>query len=437
MTINYKAKYVVSNSQTVLKDKVIQIQEGKISDVIDEKDLEKGSQIEDLGNVAIVPGFVNAHSHVGLVSVKGLGHSQASALYDVMWGIEPHLTEDDVYKLSCLGILDCLSSGTTSINDHYFFSEGVAKACLDTGIRGFIGHTVMTEYGPWTGEDQLIMAESFVKNFIKSNDLIHPVMAPHATDTTNPETILKMKNFAEDNNIPIHIHLSQTKVEFDYIKENFGVSPIKHAQEIGLLGNNLIAAHCNVVEEGDLDLLASSNTYPIFCPSTHALGGKLLDTNNLLSNNANWGIGTDCSGGNDDYDMIEETRTALLLNNSKGLETKLTPKNVFEIATKQNFEKLTLQNDIYNMESGSYADFITINLDSEKIQPIHDLINNIVLSSSSKEVKDVVINGKEVIRNYEFIDLDKEKIIYEANQVLDKLLIKSNFKERIEKGEFS
>ena len=157
----------------------------------------------------------------------------------------------------------------------------------------------------------------------------------------------------------------------------------------------------------------------------------------MLSNNANWGIGTDCSGGNDDYDMIEETRTALLLNNSKGLETKLTPKNVFEIATKQNFEKLTLQNDIYNMESGSYADFITINLDSEKIQPIHDLINNIVLSSSSKEVKDVVINGKEVIRNYEFIDLDKEKIIYEANQVLDKLLIKSNFKERIEKGEFS
>ena len=90
MTINYKAKYVVSNSQTVLKDKVIQIQEGKISGVIDEKDLERGSQIEDLGNVAIVPGFVNAHSHVGLVSVKGLGHSQARALYDVMWGIEPH-----------------------------------------------------------------------------------------------------------------------------------------------------------------------------------------------------------------------------------------------------------------------------------------------------------------------------------------------------------
>ena len=304
MTINYKAKYVVSNSQTVLKDKVIQIQEGKISGVIDEKDLERGSQIEDLGNVAIVPGFVNAHSHVGLVSVKGLGHSQASALYDVMWGIEPHLTEDDVYKLSCLGILDCLSSGTTSINDHYFFSEGVAKACLDTGIRGFIGHTVMTEYGPWVGEEQLIMAESFVKNFIKSNDLIHPVIAPHATDTTNPKTILRMKKLAEENNLPIHMHLSQTKVEFDYIKENFGLSPIKHAQEIGLLGSNLIAAHCNVVEEGDLELLASSDTYPIFCPSTHALGGKLLDTNNLLSNNAKWGIGTDCSGGNDDYDMI-------------------------------------------------------------------------------------------------------------------------------------
>ncbi len=85
MIINYKAKYIVSNSQTVLKDKVIQIQEGKISRVVEEKDLPEKSHIEDLGNVAIVPGFVNAHSHVGLVSVKGLGHSNASALYDVMW----------------------------------------------------------------------------------------------------------------------------------------------------------------------------------------------------------------------------------------------------------------------------------------------------------------------------------------------------------------
>ena len=127
----------------------------------------------------------------------------------------------------------------------------------------------------------------------------------------------------------------------------------------------------------------------------------------------------------------------MLRNNSKGLENKITHKDVFDMATKQNFERLALQNNIYNMENGSYADFITINLDSEKIQPIHDLINNIVLSSSSKEVKDVVVNGKEVIRDYEFIDLDKEKIIFEANQVLEKLLIKSNFKERIEKGEFS
>ena len=135
--------------------------------------------------------------------------------------------------------------------------------------------------------------------------------------------------------------------------------------------------------------------------------------------------------------MIEETRIALLLNNSKGLETKLTPKDVFNIATKQNFERLTMEKNNYDMDKGSYADFITINLDSEKIQPIHDLVNNVVLSSSSKEVKDVVINGKEVMRNYEFIDLDKEKIIFEANEVLEKLLIKSNFKERIEKGEFS
>ena len=162
MQKNYKAKYVIQNSETILENFFIEITDNIITNLTNEA--VNDSEVIDLGNVAIMPGFVNAHTHVGLVSVKGLGHSTASALYDVMWGIEPHLNEDDVIKLSKLGILDCLSSGTTSINDHYFFSEGVATAAIEMGIRGFIGHTVMTEYGPWLGDEQISMAESFIKN---------------------------------------------------------------------------------------------------------------------------------------------------------------------------------------------------------------------------------------------------------------------------------
>jgi len=431
---NYKAKYVIQNSETILENFFIEITDNIITNLTNEA--VNDSEVIDLGNVAIMPGFVNAHTHVGLVSVKGLGHSTASALYDVMWGIEPHLNEDDVIKLSKLGILDCLSSGTTSINDHYFFSEGVATAAIEMGIRGFIGHTVMTEYGPWLGDEQISMAESFIKNFIHE-PLIHPTLAPHATDTTNPKILMYLKDIAESNNLPIHIHLSQTKIEYDYTMKNFGLSPIKHAKKIGFLDKNVIAAHCNVVEDGDIDILVQSGAYPIFCPSTHALGGKLMDTNKIINLDGVWGIGTDCSGGNDDYDMIEESRIALYINNSKNLDTKMSPKQIFDISTNQNFQKLNLNSDMSPMEVGSYADFISIDLSNEKMQPIHDLVNNVVLSASAREVNDVIIDGKEIIRDKEFLNADKYKIINEANEVLDRLLIKSNFRERIKDGEFS
>ena len=156
MLKSYKAKYIIQNSRTILEDHYLEITDNKITNLTDK--VSNDTEVIDLGNVALMGGFVNSHTHVGLVSVKGLGHGDASALYDVMWGIEPHLNQDDVTKLSKLGILDCLSSGTTTINDHYFFSEGVAQASIEMGIRGFIGHTVMTEYGPWVGSEQIKMA---------------------------------------------------------------------------------------------------------------------------------------------------------------------------------------------------------------------------------------------------------------------------------------
>ena len=139
-------------------------------------------------------------------------------------------------------------------------------------IRGFIGHTVMTEYGPWIGEKEIYSAKELVRNSTSYSEIIHPVIAPHATDTVDPKTLIELKEFADSNDVPIHIHLSQTQREFDYIKEKYGLSPIKHAEKIGLLDKNLIAAHCNYVEKGDLEILANANIYPVFCPTTHGVG---------------------------------------------------------------------------------------------------------------------------------------------------------------------
>ena len=434
----YSAKYIVENSKTIHKNSVLIINEGFVVDIISLETFteKKSKNFTELGDVIISPGFTNAHSHVALNSVKGLGYGNASALYDVMWGIEPALDEELVYKLSLLGMMDAISSGTTSINDHYFFADSVARACETIGIRGFIGHTIMTEYGPWTGEEQITLAKSFNKNWANSKT-VHPVVAPHETSTVSPEVLKELNSYARENNLLTHIHLAQTQKEMDFIKANYNTSPIKHAFNLQILNEQVIAAHCNVVEDGDLELLAESGAFPIFCPTTHGIGGKPMNTNYLSKLNVDWGIGTDCSGGNDDYDMFEEMRTALVLNNSVAKDNFIKPKDIFRKASEENISRISGGVFSGTLSKNQKADFITISTNTARMQPLHDVINNIVMCASSKEVKDVYIDGECIVKDSKFQNIDEEIILEEGTNAINTLFTKTGFDKKILDGDFS
>ena len=434
----YSAKYIVENSKTIHKNSVLIINEGFVVDIISLETFteKKSKNFTELGDVIISPGFTNAHSHVALNSVKGLGYGNASALYDVMWGIEPALDEELVYKLSLLGMMDAISSGTTSINDHYFFAESVARACETIGIRGFIGHTIMTEYGPWTGEEQITLAKSFNKNWANSKT-VHPVVAPHETSTVSPKVLKELNSYARENNLLTHIHLAQTQKEMDFIRANYNTSPIKHAYNLQILNEQVIAAHCNVVEDGDLDLLAESGAFPIFCPTTHGIGGKPMNTNYLSKLNVDWGIGTDCSGGNDDYDMFEEMRTALVLNNSVAQDNFIKPKDIFRKSSEENISRISGGVFSGTLSKNQKADFITISTNTPRMQPLHDVINNIVMCASSKEVKDVYIDGECIVKDSKFQNIDEEIILEEGTNAINTLFTKTGFDKKILDGDFS
>lgn len=434
----FLAKYIVEDVKTIHEDSVLVIENTNIKKIIKKSQLKPAEleKIEDLGEVILMPGLTNAHSHVALNSVKGLGYGKASALYDVMWGVEPSLDEISVYKLSLLGIIDAVRSGTTSINDHYFFADSVAKAASQIGVRGFLGHTVMTEYGPWTGQEEIKKAKKFIDDW-KSSKIIHPVIAPHETSTVSPKVLVELHEFATDSDIPMHIHLAQTIKEMDYIKEKYKTSPIKHAASLGILDKRVIAAHCKVVESGDLEILAESDCFPILCPTTHGLSGKPMDTNFLTENNVEWGIGTDCSGGNDDYDMLEEMRAAILINNTHSRGNLITPKKVFDISTRLNITRLSLNKMNGTLTKGQPADFISVKINNSRMQPLHDVVNNLVMCASSREVKDVFINGKEVLRNDEIVAIDEEKAVFEGTVAINKIFKDAGFSGRIKSGEFA
>ena len=434
----FSAKYIVENSKKIHTDSVLVTNDDLVIDIISLETIneKKSENFNELGDVIISPGFTNAHSHVALNSVKGLGYGNASALYDVMWGIEPALDEEIVYKLSLLGMMDAISSGTTTINDHYFFAESVARACETIGIRGFIGHTIMTEYGPWTGEEQITLAKSFNQNWLNSKT-VHPVVAPHETSTVSPKVLKELNSYARENNLPTHIHLAQTQKEMDFIRTNYNTSPIKHAYNLEILNEQVIAAHCNVVEDGDLELLAESGAFPIFCPTTHGIGGKPMNTNYLSKLNVDWGIGTDCSGGNDDYDMLEEMRTALVLNNSVAQDDFIKPKDIFRKASEVNITRISGGVFSGTLSKNQKADFITISINTPKMQPLHDVINNIVMCASSKEVKDVYVDGDCIVKDSKFQLIDEKSILEDGMRALDILFSKTGFDKKIINGEFS
>ncbi|MGA1479244.1 MAG: amidohydrolase family protein [Candidatus Actinomarina sp.] len=439
MTIKkfYKSHYIIENKDVIHNNSVLVIDNSHVEKIVRFESLSEVEKktVIDFGNKIISPGFTNAHSHVALVSVKGLGYASASALYDVMWGVEPSLTGDYVYKLSLLGMMDALKSGTTSINDHYFFADNVAQAASLIGIRGFIGHTIMTEYGPWVGSKQIDFAKNFIDKW-DGSERVHPILAPHETSTVDPQTLFELSEYAKEKNLTMHMHLSQTQKEMDYIKNKYNKTPIEHAYDIGILDKNVIAAHCNVVDENDLEILAKTGTFPVFCPTTHGLGGKVLNTNRLNQLSLDWGIGTDCSGGNDDYNMLEEMRASLILHNSRNQNDKITPKDVYEIATSKSLNRITQGKQNGTLENGQNADFIVIDCLNSKMQPLHDVINNIVTCAGSSEVTDVYVNGKEVIKNSNFVNVDEHELIEDAILSINELMSKSGFKEKIENGEF-
>ncbi len=294
----------------------------------------------------------------------------------------------------------------------------------------------MTEYGPWVGQEEIDKAKQFVSDW-KTSDIVHPVIAPHETSTVSPEVLVELHEFAQESRVPIHIHLAQTNKEMDYIKDKFGTTPIRHASNLGILDENVIAAHCKVIETGDLEILSESKCFPIFCPTTHGLSGKPMDTNFLTDNETDWGIGTDCSGGNDDYDMLEEMRAAILINNTHSNGTLITPKEVFDISTRLNISRLSLNNIRGTLTEGQPADFISIKVNNSRMQPLHDVVNNIVMCASSREIKDVFVNGKPVLRDDEFVTIDEDQIVFEGVANINKIFTKAGFTDRIVSGEFS
>lgn len=359
----------------------------------------------------VLPGLVNAHTHVALVSCRGISHRARSALYDVMWPVERHLTPEDVHDMALMGLAECLKSGTTCVADHYFFVEEIARAAVAVGIRAVLGHTVMAQDGPWVGERELEEGIAFVERWRGRHPRIRPVLAPHAPDTMTTDWLREMQAAAERLDTLLHMHVAQSDREVEVIQGRAGLSPVAYLHRLGLLGPRLLAVHCTRVDDADLDLLARSGAAAVYCPTVHSLRGRPQRASELVERGVRVALGTDCAAGNDDYDMWEEMRQAIA--GQRVLRRRpdvFPPEQVLTMATRGNAAILGLP-EAGVLLPGHLADIVVLRADVPRMQPLLDPVANVVFCASQAEVEMVIVGGQVVVEGGRLATLDEAEVV--------------------------
>jgi 5-methylthioadenosine/S-adenosylhomocysteine deaminase len=384
------------------------------------------AEVVDCKGRILMPGLINAHTHVALNSCRGLSYTQAHSLYEIMWPLEKYLTADDVSDLAAVGIVESLKAGTTTVADHYFFMETIARQVVRCGIRGVLGHTVMAQDGPFVGRHEMDEGIAFARRWKGQHGRVHPVLAPHAPDTMSTAWLTEAAAVAQAEDFKLHLHLAQTEREVRLIDERSGLSPVQYLASINFLSSRVVAAHCIFVSDEDLRTLAESGATAVYCPTTHSLHGRGLRAVELLEMGGRVALGTDCAAGNDDMDMFGEMQAAalsqsLLLQRDRAMRPEL----LLRTATLGNAEALGIDGIVGSLEQGKQADLLILRADVPRMTPLLNPVANTVMCGSESLVDRVVVAGETVVSGGRVLTVDEADVVQRGNAAVARVMARA------------
>ena len=410
---------------TVIKDGAIAVSGTNILEVGTSKEISKkyASEAIIMGEgKAVFPGLINTHTHAAMVYFRGIADDLPLKewLENHIWPAEnrwlgPEFISDAI-ELACL---EMLKGGVTTYNDMYFYQDAAGKVAKKIGMRAVLGVGILDSpsKSASTSDEYFANAESFIKNW-KGDELITPCIAPHALYTCGTESLKRARRIADKYDIPIHIHLSETKWEVNEIKNRYRMTPVKYLDSLGFLDEKVLAAHCIWVEDDEIDLLAKRKVGVSHCMESNLkLASGFAPVVTMLMAGIKVTFGTDGAASNNDLNILSEMSTTAkvhkaLSNNPSVLDAK----TVLLMATKWSAEVLGLGDKIGSIEKGKIADIVIINLKKPHLTPMYDVYSHIVYAAMASDVDTVMVNGKVVVNNSKFCNGDEEKILAKAKE---------------------
>lgn len=416
-----KAHYVVTvdGSHRVIENGAIAIQGDHLVAVGTAQELArvKAKQTMDAGDAIIMPGLINTHTHVPMSLMRGIADDRK--LQD--W-LEHYIFPAEAKNVSpefvrwgtALGCAEMALGGTTTFTDMYYFEELIAETTKKAGLRGVLGESVIgfPVADAKTPQDALVRAEAFIKKY-KGDALIVPAVAPHAVYTNSDETLKAARALANKYQVPMLIHLSETKKENDDTLAQRHMTPTQLLDSLGALEGRTVGAHGVWVTPDDMAILAKRNVGIAHCPSSNMkLASGVAPVLDLMSRGVNVGLGPDGpAGSNNDFSLFEEMNLAANLQKVTKMDPQvLNARTAIDMATINGARVLGMEKEIGSLETGKKADFIVISLEAPHAMPLYDVESQIVYALKSSDVRDVMINGQWIVRSRKMLTLDMAQI---------------------------
>ena len=385
-----------------------------------------GSELMDAGGKILLPGLINAHTHVPMTLLRGLADDLRLDVWlmGYIMPVEREYVSPEFVRLgTSIACAELIRSGVTCFADMYYFEEHVAQATAAAGMRAVCSQTTLKFPAPdaLSFEDSLAAARSFIQAW-KDHPLIVPSVAPHSPYTCTPEILKATASLAAEFDVPLHTHLAETGIEVENMRRDNNMPVIPYVKKQGLFEAKVLAAHCVHVDQGEINTLFNHGAGVAHNPSSNLkLASGFAPVKQMLESGLNVGIGTDGPASNNDLDMFEEIRLASFI--AKGISgdpTMLPAHQALSMATRIGAQALHIGHLTGSLEPGKRADLILL----DPI-PIHNspkferdesnLYARIVYSSKSTDVTDVMVNGRWLMRSRELLTLKEEELLEHAS----------------------
>lgn len=388
------------------------------------------TQVIEGRGMALVPGMANLHTHCAMTLFRGYGDDLPlqTWLEDYIWPVEAKMTTHDIYWGAKLGCLEMIKSGTTCFLDMYTAPEATAQAVAEMGLRANLSYTLFDRGDAERAQLDRDQCTHYLNYFAQLPDRISFSVGPHAVYTVSGKQLHFAKEFAQEHNVPIHLHLSETRLEVENCQKQFGTTPVRYLEKIDALSSHCIMAHAIYLDAEELEILARHHCSVVHNPASNmklASGGKFL-YQEMRRLGIPIALGTDGPSSSNNLDMYGAMHLAALLGKVWRLDpTAVSAADIYQSATTTGYQMLGLNGG--EIAEGKLADFCLIDLQRPEMQPCHNLLSNLVYSASGAVVDTTVVDGK-VLMLHRHVE-GEEEILDQAQKVARDLIQKHGIKK--------